>query len=111
MSLQVDFDLATDRTDEDLEDGAGLIYVPNILSHEDAEMLFQQLRSSIAFEQRYVTIYDKRIEQPRLTAWYADAGCDYTYGGETHNSANCVKCWKTDFRPRSTASLPIYTGS
>lgn len=88
MSLQVDFDLATDRVDEQLLDGAGLIYVPKILSDEDAEKLFQRLRSSIVFEQRYVTLYidgeSKRVAQPRHTAWYADPGCSYRYGGETH---------------------------
>ncbi len=78
------FDLATDREDEQLLDGAGLIYVPTALSETDAESLLQQLKSAIDFEQEHVTIYGKRSPMPRLTAWHADPGCDYRYGGELH---------------------------
>ena len=72
------------RVDEILLDGAGIIFIPQFLDRESAAELFEKLRSTLSFEQGYVKIYGKEVPQPRLTAWYADPGCSYTYSGVTY---------------------------
>ena len=62
----------------DLLDADVTLYPTVDLGMELVE-LFENLRSSIEWEQRHVRIYDKDYPQPRLTAWYGDYG--YLYSG------------------------------
>ena len=35
----------------------------------------------VRWEQHWLTLFGRRIAAPRLSAWYADAGCNYRYSG------------------------------
>lgn len=39
------------------------------------------LRDSVTWEQKILNMYGKKISQPRMTAWYGDPGCSYSYSG------------------------------
>lgn len=45
--------------------------------------IFQRLHTQIDWRQEFITLYGKRHPQPRLTAWYGDAGATYRYSGLT----------------------------
>src|ERR1700761_4689825 len=37
--------------------------------------------NTVPWQQRIVTMYGKQVITPRLTAWYGDAGKDYSFSG------------------------------
>ncbi|MBA9079304.1 alpha-ketoglutarate-dependent dioxygenase AlkB family protein [Rufibacter quisquiliarum] len=45
--------------------------------------LRQALQEQVAWRQEQITLFGRKIDQPRLTAWYADPGKAYTYSGLT----------------------------
>lgn len=58
-----------------------LHYWPDWLSSVRAGELFECLSRQVAWEQSKVRINGQWVPIPRLNAWYADQGCDYTYSG------------------------------
>jgi alkylated DNA repair dioxygenase AlkB len=48
-----------------------------------SERLFRQLHQDVDWEQQEISVYGKTHLQPRLVAWYGDAGASYTYSGLT----------------------------
>ncbi len=64
----------------DLPD-AGVSLFPAFFSASLADRLFVELRDTTAWRQEIATLYGRKINQPRLTAWYGDEGNDYTYSG------------------------------
>src|SRR5581483_1035115 len=48
---------------------------------DEAARLFAALRSGIAWRQDAMRIAGRKIELPRLTAWYGDHGTEYVYSG------------------------------
>jgi alkylated DNA repair dioxygenase AlkB len=46
-----------------------------------ADRLFVELRDTTAWRQETIKIYGRMIDQPRLSAWYGNEGCDYIYSG------------------------------
>lgn len=67
-----------------LDLGGVLDFDPEFLSKEESDSLYQTLKSSIAWEQKFATFGSKKVPQPRLTAWYADdPGMKYSYSGVT----------------------------
>ncbi|GAA4307190.1 alpha-ketoglutarate-dependent dioxygenase AlkB [Nibribacter koreensis] len=74
-----------------------ITYAPQRLSLPDADVylllrfipeaeqasLWQRLQQEIAWRQEEIKLFGKTIPQPRLTAWYGDAGKSYTYSGLT----------------------------
>lgn len=59
------------------------IYYPNFFSKLDSDLLFQGLRKNILWKQESMYMYGKKIEFPRLTAWYGDNDKPYTFSGIT----------------------------
>jgi alkylated DNA repair dioxygenase AlkB len=57
-----------------------LLYAPFFLP-ADSDRLFADLSANIAWKQEQVKLFGKTHDQPRLTAWYGDAGAEYTYSG------------------------------
>lgn len=47
----------------------------------DADRLFDDLGAGIDWKQEVLSLYGRRIPQPRLTAWHGDAGAAYAYSG------------------------------
>src|SRR5262245_16611155 len=50
----------------------------------EADRLLQELRDTTAWRQETLTLYGRRIDVPRLTAWYGDEGTRYRYSGITN---------------------------
>ncbi|WP_119419631.1 alpha-ketoglutarate-dependent dioxygenase AlkB family protein [Desertibaculum subflavum] len=56
-------------------------YLPNFLA--DADAAFAELLRATPWRQDKIRIMGREIAQPRLTAWYGEAGATYTYSGLT----------------------------
>lgn len=56
-------------------------YWPTFLSHAEATEILRTLLSEIPWEQPSIAIFGKRVKVPRLTSWYGDPHCVYTYSG------------------------------
>lgn len=65
---------------------AQLVFIQSFYEKEAADQLLKELIQTIAWEQGEITIYGKKVLEPRLTAWYGDAETDYTYSGKTQTS-------------------------
>jgi alkylated DNA repair dioxygenase AlkB len=61
--------------------GAWLELEPDWLAPDDADRLLAALRAELAWEQREIVLYGKRIMQPRLIAWGGER--PYRYSGQT----------------------------
>lgn len=59
------------------------IYYPNFFSKLESDVQFQGLRKNILWKQESMYMYGKKIEFPRLTAWYGDNDKPYTFSGIT----------------------------
>lgn len=60
---------------------ADLRYYPQFFSAEEADQLFAQLHSGLAWQQHHIRIAGIMRAQPRLSAWYGDADAAYSYSG------------------------------
>jgi alkylated DNA repair dioxygenase AlkB len=72
---------ATMNRHTDLRDGGTLDYDPAFLDKAEADALFARLREGVPWHQE--TIRGGPV--PRLVAWVADPGIDYTYSRITHH--------------------------
>lgn len=66
----------------DLPD-ATFIYYPNFLKKEKADFYFEKLLQETPWQQDDITIFGKKIAQPRLTALYGNLRKTYSYSGIT----------------------------
>jgi alkylated DNA repair dioxygenase AlkB len=64
-----------------LASGAWLDYDPGWLSPAEADQALGGLRDELAWEQREIVLFGRRILQPRLIAWAGELG--YRYSGQT----------------------------
>jgi alkylated DNA repair dioxygenase AlkB len=58
-------------------------YYPQFFSVAESNFYFHKLLEKIDWKQEPVFLFGKRRMQPRLTAWYGDAGVSYRYSGIT----------------------------
>jgi alkylated DNA repair dioxygenase AlkB len=63
--------------------GSSAILYRAALTPDQSQNLFQRLNDEVEWEQQEITVYGKTHLQPRLVAWYGDAGSTYTYSGLT----------------------------
>lgn len=63
---------------------SSLLFAPQFLSADEAETLFQKLLNETPWQQQRIRVYGKEYPEPRLTAWYGDAGARYEYSGLVH---------------------------
>jgi alkylated DNA repair dioxygenase AlkB len=61
--------------------GAEVYYQSRIALGATADAIMQELIASIPWRAENIVVWGKTYAQPRLTAWYGDEGCDYTYSG------------------------------
>lgn len=54
---------------------------PAFFSASEAERLLREVRDTTAWRQETIKFYGKKIDVPRLTAWYGDEGTSYIYSG------------------------------
>jgi alkylated DNA repair dioxygenase AlkB len=64
-----------------LDFGAWLDYDATWLSRDEADATLAALRDELAWEQREIMLYGRRVMQPRLIAWAGELG--YRYSGQT----------------------------
>ncbi|QHL89447.1 alpha-ketoglutarate-dependent dioxygenase AlkB [Nibribacter ruber] len=62
---------------------AEVYLVPDFIPVKDQPKLWEALQNEVAWRQEEIKFFGKSIPQPRLTAWYGDAGKSYTYSGLT----------------------------
>jgi alkylated DNA repair dioxygenase AlkB len=60
---------------------AEIYYYAALFDESEADRLFLQLLNVIAWRQQHIKLYGKVHAEPRLTAWYGDAGKRYAYSG------------------------------
>jgi alkylated DNA repair dioxygenase AlkB len=60
---------------------AEIQFMHHLFTADEADRIFNELHDSIAWRHDEIVIYGKKMLQPRLTAWYGDAGTYYQYSG------------------------------
>lgn len=70
---------------------ASMRYFPALFEPADSDHLFDRLLHDIDWQQERITLYGKTMNVPRLSAWYGDAGRDYTYSGITAHAAPWIE--------------------
>jgi alkylated DNA repair dioxygenase AlkB len=63
--------------------GGELIYYPTFFSKLESDLFFSSLRTKIEWAQESMILYGKKINFPRLTAWYGDNDRPYSFSGIT----------------------------
>lgn len=58
-------------------------FYPNFFNKEEADMLFDKLINETPWQQDDITIFGKKIAQPRLTCLFGNEGKPYSYSGIT----------------------------
>lgn len=58
-------------------------FYPNFFHHEEADILFEKLRLETPWQHDEITIFGKKILQPRLTCLFGNEGKPYSYSGLT----------------------------
>lgn len=61
--------------------GAELKYLYPVFDEGEARSILQSLVEQTHWRRERVRVWGKEIEQPRLTAWFGDAGRSYSYSG------------------------------
>jgi len=64
-----------------LEYGAWIDHDARWLAREEADRALAELRDELAWEQRAIVLFGRRVLQPRLIAWAGELG--YRYSGQT----------------------------
>jgi len=67
-----------------LDEQSELQYYPTFLNLEETAFYFENLRSELQWQSEKIRLFGKEHWQPRLLAWYADPGVEYTYSGIKH---------------------------
>ena len=62
-----------------------ILYFPNFFSKSESDILFKELKENISWKQESMNMYGKKINFPRLTAWYGDNDKPYSFSGITLN--------------------------
>lgn len=59
------------------------IYFPNFFNKAESNSFFKSLRENILWKQESMNMYGKKIDFPRLTAWYGNNDKPYSFSGIT----------------------------
>lgn len=59
------------------------IFLPDFFTQSEGGVFFQKLKSQIEWKQESMYMYGKKINFPRLTAWYGDNDKPYSFSGIT----------------------------
>ena len=58
-------------------------YYPNFFTNNEAEALFKKIHDETKWQHDEITIFGKKIAQPRLTCLFGNEGKPYSYSGIT----------------------------
>ena len=62
---------------------AELLFVESFFENEEADYFQKELTENIDWQQGEISMFGKKVLEPRLTAWYGDEGKVYSYSGKT----------------------------
>jgi alkylated DNA repair dioxygenase AlkB len=62
---------------------ADVSYLRDLVPEPRRDAILRQLISDVPWRQENIVVWGKTYPQPRLTAWYGDPECSYTYSGIT----------------------------
>lgn len=62
---------------------ADVRFYPGFFDASEAASLLDELTQTIPWRQDQIRLFGRWVDQPRLTAWHGDPGCNYTYSGMT----------------------------
>lgn len=65
-----------------IENGEYIFY-PSFFSKSESDILLKGLRNNIVWKQESMNMYGKKIDFPRLTAWYGNNDKPYSFSGIT----------------------------
>jgi alkylated DNA repair dioxygenase AlkB len=60
---------------------AEVYYLPRLPLGRSADAVMRRLNDEVPWRAEEITLFGRKIMQPRLTAWYGDPGCIYSYAG------------------------------
>lgn len=60
---------------------AEVYYYKDFLSQSMSDKFLSAFINEIKWQQKKIKIFNREIDQPRLTAWYGDHGTNYSYSG------------------------------
>jgi alkylated DNA repair dioxygenase AlkB len=83
----------------DLGDGGWVLHDPALFGGEEADALLQRLRTEVEWRQEV----SRGHPFPRLNAWFADPGLNYSYSGVTHRGSGWPD-WLLPVRQRVEAA-------
>lgn len=63
-------------------------FIPNFFEKDESDFFFGELRVNLDWKQESMNMYGKRIDFPRLTAWYGDNDKAYSFSGIKLNPCN-----------------------
>jgi len=61
--------------------GAEIYMHYNFFDKNESDEIFATLYQSVKWEQRYISLYGRKVALPRLVSWYGDRGKLYKYSG------------------------------
>ena len=61
---------------------AQLLFINNFYTPSVSDAFLTELTTELAWKQGEITLFGKKVLEPRLSAWYGDAGKTYTYSGK-----------------------------
>ncbi|HVX49172.1 MAG TPA: alpha-ketoglutarate-dependent dioxygenase AlkB [Chitinophagaceae bacterium] len=59
------------------------LFLPGAFTTAESDNYFTQLLNETGWKHEAIKMFGKQVMQPRLTAWYGDAGKSYSYSGIT----------------------------
>ncbi len=77
------FDLASDDGEQLLPAEGSAVLYRNALSAPAADEAMEMLMATVPWQQHHVRVFGRAVAQPRLVAWFGDAGRSYSYSGLT----------------------------
>lgn len=80
------------------------IYFPSFFSKSESDSFFTDLKTNIAWKQESMNMYGKKVNFPRLTAWYGNNDKPYSFSGITLNPlpwTNSLVKIKTQIEPKA----------
>ncbi|MCJ8210183.1 alpha-ketoglutarate-dependent dioxygenase AlkB [Mucilaginibacter sp. RS28] len=60
-----------------------LDYRPGLFNEKESSQYLETFISTVPWEQKVITLYDKQVVTPRLTAWFGDINKNYAYSGSS----------------------------
>lgn len=56
-------------------------YLPGVIPAAEADTILDRLWRELNWQQQEISLFGRKVLQPRLTAWYGDPRASYTYSG------------------------------